>query len=39
MDRELIEISEEIFRNIISRLTLHLRFMDIAIDRYEFIPD
>ncbi len=39
MDRELIEISEEIFRNIISRLTLHLRFMDIAIDRYEFVPD
>ena len=39
MDHELIEISEEIFRNIISRLTLHLRFMDIAIDRYEFIPD
>ena len=30
MDEELIEISEEIFREVISRLTLHLRFMDIA---------
>ena len=39
MDEELIEISEEIFQNIISRLTLHLRFMDIALNRYIFAPD
>ncbi len=39
MDEELIEISEEIFQNIISQLTLHLRFMDIALNRYVFAGD
>ncbi|MBE6128265.1 MAG: metallopeptidase [Erysipelotrichaceae bacterium] len=39
MDEELIEISEEIFREVISRLTLHLRFMDIALNRYVFAAD
>ena len=39
MDEELIQISEEIFREVISRLTLHLRFMDIALNRYIFAAD
>ena len=39
MDEELTAISEEIFQNIISRLTLHLRFMDIALNRYQFAGD
>ena len=39
MDEELIQISEEIFRQVISRLTLHLRFMDIALNRYVFAAD
>ena len=39
MDEELIRISEEIFRDVIARLTLNLRFMDIALNRYRFVPD
>ena len=39
MDEEQIQISEEIFRTIISRLTLQLRFMDLALNRYTFVPD
>lgn len=39
MDNELITICNEIFRNIISQLTLHLRFMDIALDNYTFVPN
>lgn len=39
MDEELIQISEEIFREVISQLTLHLRFMDIALNRYVFAAD
>lgn len=39
MEEELILICEEIFHNIISQLTLHLRFMDIALNRYVFVPD
>ena len=39
MDEELILISEEIFQNIIAKLTLHLRFMDIALNRYTFAGD
>ena len=38
MDQELIDICEEIFRNLISQITMHLRFMDIALDRYTFVP-
>lgn len=39
MDEELISISQEIFQDIIAQLTLHLRFMDIALNRYIFVPD
>lgn len=39
MDEELIQICDEIFRNIISQLTLHMRFMDIALNRYVFVAD
>lgn len=39
MDEELIEISEEIYRNIIAQLTLHLRFMDLALDQYVLVGD
>ncbi len=39
MDDELREISEEIYRNVIAQLTLHLRFMDIALDQYVFVGD
>ena len=39
MDEELIEISHDIFRDIIARLTLHMRFMDIALNRYVFVSD
>ncbi len=39
MDDELIQISDEIFQNVISQLTLNLRFMDIALNRYTFVPD
>lgn len=38
MDQELIDICQEIFKNIISQITLHLRFMDIALDHYTFVP-
>lgn len=38
MDNELIAIANEIFKNVISQITMHLRFMDIALDQYEFIP-
>ena len=39
MDEELITLSNEIFRDIISQLTLNLRFMDIALNRFVFVPD
>ena len=39
MKDELQEISEEIYRNVIAQLTLHLRFMDIALDQYIFAGD
>ena len=39
MDEELITLSEEVFRDIIARLTLHLRFLDIALNRFIFVPD
>ena len=39
MDEELIRLCEEIFQDTISRLTLHLRFMDTALNRYVFVPD
>ncbi len=38
MDDELIELCNEIFHNIISQITLHLRFMDIALDQYILVP-
>ena len=37
MDDELIKICHEIFKNIISQITIHLRFMDIALDHYTFV--
>lgn len=39
MDNELIVICNEIFKNIISQITIHLRFMDIALDKYVFVPN
>ncbi len=39
MDDELIAVSQEIFQNVIARLTLYLRFMDIALNRFTFVPD
>lgn len=39
MDNELVVICQEIFQNIISQITIHLRFMDIALDQYEWIPN
>ncbi|MBR4444353.1 MAG: hypothetical protein IKS37_00460 [Solobacterium sp.] len=39
MDEELIHLCEEIFRDTIAQLTLHMRFMDIALNRYIFVPD
>ena len=39
MDEELITLSEEVFRDIIARLNLHLRFLDIALNRFIFVPD
>lgn len=39
MDDELIQIAEEIFSDITAQLTLNLRFMDIALMRYTFVPD
>ena len=39
MDEELVLLCEEIFHNIISQLTLHLRFMDIALDQYTLVPN
>lgn len=38
MDNELVTICEDIFHNIISQLTIHLRFMDIALDNYTYVP-
>ena len=38
MDEELIAICQEIFKNLISQITMHLRFMDIALDNYTFAP-
>lgn len=38
MDEKLIAICQEIFKNIISQITMHLRFMDIALDNYTFAP-
>lgn len=39
MDNELISICDEIFKNIISQITIHLRFMDIALDHYIFVAN
>lgn len=39
MDDELIEICNQIFKNIISQITVHLRFMDVALDNYIFVPN
>jgi len=39
MDHELIEICQEIFKNVISQITMHLRFMDVALDNYTFVPE
>ena len=39
MDEELLEISDEIFAYIISQLTLHLRFMDPALNRLKTVGD
>lgn len=39
MDQELVDICEEIFANIISQLTMHLRFMDIALDNFIRVPE
>lgn len=39
MDNELKLISEEIYRDVIAQLTLYLRFMDIALDKYTFVGD
>lgn len=36
---DLNELSMEILRNTVSRLTLNLRFMDIALNRYRFAAD
>ena len=39
MDNELISICDEIFKNLISQITMHLRFMDIALTKYIFVPN
>ena len=39
MDDELKLISEEIYKDVIAQLTLYLRFMDIALDKYTFVGD
>ena len=39
MDNELIVICDQIFKNVISQITIHLRFMDIALDHYIFVPN
>ena len=39
MDDELQAIAEDIFRSVIASLTLRLRFMDIALNRFIFVPD
>lgn len=39
MDDELIVICNEIFKNLISQITMHLRFMDVALDNYIFVPE
>ena len=39
MDDELIVICNQIFKNIISQITIHLRFMDIALDHNTFVPN
>lgn len=39
MDQELVAVCQEIFQNIISQITLHLRFMDVALDRFIFVPE
>ena len=39
MDDQLTAISEEIFQYAVAQLTLSLRFMDIALNRYALIPD
>ena len=38
MDQELLDICQQIFKNIISQLTLHLRFMDLALDQFTLVP-
>lgn len=37
MDQELLDICQNIFKNIISQLTLHLRFMDLALDQFTLV--
>ncbi len=39
MDNELIDLCNEIFKNLISQITMHLRFMDIALAKYIFVPN
>lgn len=39
MDEELQAVAEDIFRDVIASLTLRLRFMDIALNRFIFVPD
>lgn len=39
MDNELVVICDQIFKNVISQITIHLRFMDIALDHYIFVPN
>ncbi len=39
MDNELIVICDQIFKNIISQITIHLRFMDIALDNYIYVAN
>ena len=39
MDEELLHIANDIYADAIAQLTLHLRFMDIALNRFIFVPD
>ncbi len=37
MDKEIKEISRKILDNIVNQLTLNLRFMDLALNQYEYV--
>ncbi len=37
MDKEIDEISRKILNNIVNQLTLNLRFMDLALNQYEYV--